>query len=834
MVTKAGSAGSQQSSQPTDAPGNGALRNTKLDSSAIDVDALRGIIGGIQKDAASLDLALLAPLRDQLEEFENDPDADWTDDPAVAVMSEAVGMMVDEQTRRLNDLAKECMGDFYDAVDGASDGRNSMIDDERQFRALSRVRDSKAFANDAPDRDVQEDDRIQMHTTRTRTTMYGARLGDVIFPTNDYPLRVVAPEDPDPNDYPGYQAAAQAAAAEANAAALQQAQAAQQPGPNGEPPQPMQPPQQVTPEDALSIKDYADAAASKMQSWVFKQFDAQHFTKKGREMLESGCKVGLGLLYGPFPDVSRKRVPRRKPVADGVEQGIAQQQQDYLDLEVQEMKTPGIEVRDPFRFFYDLTPTLEESNACYYVNFWTVRQLNDFKNTSRVVQPTVEKMLADEHPECNAKLTSAINRRSEGSGMKEAIKDRYVVVEVDKILRPETLKKVTGIEWDNEDLPLVKMWISDEGCCKFKITPLERDWRPPYYNFGIQPKDDTIYWYSVPAMGRSGQKFIDGSLNATLFNAAAAMAPIIVTNRGQVQPNNERWRLGSMVVFNNLNPDLPARDVFESVTVQSNVDGNLKMLAQALAMFDDDILYEQILSGNLAGEGMAASQLAQIVNLASVFQRRLAGYADDYAIAPLGERMVWWGNIYGDDEDMKGPHVVKAIAATQFVSKDILIQHLQALTQLATTVPDFKGFSDPYKLFRLNTNLLDIPDIDDVVYPREKALAEQQKQQQAAGGPDAVKMADIDRQRQKDQGDYELNKARLQQEGQLAIEKMNSEQRIQLLKTRQALIELATAKDVDFAKIDADIAKSTQDNVVYARLETQKMRATPSPYSAKD
>jgi len=819
MNATAGSSGAQPTSQPTDAPGNGRLRNTALDSSAIDTDALDGILASIHTDPKSLDLALLGPLRDQLEEFENDPEMDWGDDPAVQLLGKTVGGIVDEQTRRLDALAKECMDDFYDCVDASDEPRQSMIDDERQYRALSRIRDSKRYASDAADRDVQDDDRINMHTTRTRTTMYGARLGDVIFPTNDYPVRIVAPEDPKPEDYPGYAAALEKAKAE-SAASAQPPQA----GPDG---QPMPAPPPLPDEMVLSIKDYADSCAANMQAWVFKQYDAQHFTKKGRETLERGCKVGCGLMYGPFPDIDRKRVPKLKPLTEGV-------QETFLDLEVQETKTPGIEARDPFRFFYDMTPTLEESNACYYVNFWTVRQLSDFKSTPRVIVPTVEKMLADDKPKVSAKLATCVNKRAEGSGMKESIRDRYVVVEIDRILRPEKLKEVTGIEWDHDDLPLVKMWVSDEGCLKFKMTPLERDWRPPYYNFGIMPKDDTIYWYSVPTMGRSGQKFVDGSLNATLFNAAASKAPIIVTNKGQVQPNNERWRLGDMIVFNNLNPDLPASDVFASISVESNVEGNLKMLAQALAMFDDDTLYEQILSGNLSGEAIAASQLAQIVNLASVFQRRLAGYADDFLIGPITERFVWWGNIYEDDPDLKGPHVVKPIAATQFVSKDILIQHLQALTQLSTTNPSFQGFADNYKLFRLNTNLLDIPDIDDVVYPREKALENQGKLQQSQQGPEAAKMADIERQKMKDQADIELARAKLDQEGQLEIQRLNTELQLKQLAIRQAMIELATAKEVDFAKINADIAKSTQDNVVYARLETAKLAATPSPYSAKD
>jgi hypothetical protein len=862
MSANAGGAGSSGPTGPKDARGNapggsqGSISGVSPATSrstpdAIDPDALEGMLEGINKDPQSVQLVMLHPLRQQLEDMESDPDNDFSQDPRFQLLSKTVGALVDEQKRRLDNFAREELDNYYESLTAAGDARQHMIDDERQYRALTRVRDSKRFANDAPDRDIQDGVRIVAHTTRTRTTTYGARLGDMIFPTNDYPVRYEAPKDPKPEEYPGYAAAAEAAAAKANQAAAAQYQqslaAMQQPQQGQQDPNAPQlsaqrppPPPPVRPEDALPIKDYADAAASKFQEWSFEQFDRMHLRRKGRETLETGARVGLGLWYGPFPEISRKRVP--KPGQNG-----------ELEMEVQETFAPGLESRDPFRFTYDMTKTLEESNACYYMHTWTLRQLADFREYPNVITPTVDEMMEDDEPKIDGKCAEALNARSNGSGMTEALTGRWAVIEGDRIIKADKLEELLGVEWPGPDLPLVKIWFNTKGqCLKIKLTPLEHDWRPSYFNFGIMPRDDTVYWYSVPSMGRAAQKGIDGALNATLWNASLSVAPIVVKNKGQLQPQGERWRLNGMVVFDNLNPDIDPSRAITSIQIPSNVEGNLALFERFLALFDDDVFFDQIAGGNLAQEEISAAQLAMIVNLRSLMQRRMAGYVDDYLMGPFAERMLWWGSMYwqdcGGSIDMIGPHVVKPIAATAMVSKDILIQHAQAFAALSSN-PRFAGFVDDYKEFMVNASLLNVPDLNDAIYDRETALANRAKIQQGQTSPDAVKMADVQRQADRDKAEDERERIKLMIDAQTAVRKMQTDLEVQAMIERTAYIKLMTEKDVDIAVIQADMAKvgvdadtkkqlATMDATLTARLETMKIFADKqggaSPYSKED
>lgn len=258
------------------------------------------------------------------------------------------------------------------------------------------------------------------------------------------------------------------------------------------------------------------------------------------------------------------------------------------------------------------------------------------------------------------------------------------------------------------------------------------------------------------------------------------------------------------------------------------------MLDRALDLMDQDTNYEQILGGNLAGETIAASSLAQLVNLASVFQRKIARNCDNDLMGPFGERCVWFENLYGDDITVKGPHVVNGIASTQMVSKDITTQHLQALTQLLES-PDFKPMSDKYTLLKANVRMLDIPEKDGIILDRDAAMAAVAKAQAAQVDPKIEEIKSQER----------IAMAKLQQEGQIAMLEMKTRLEEKQLTLQADLVALQTKKDVDVTAIMADVRASTQDSLdkrfsdtldatLQANLERMRATETPSPYSRKD
>lgn len=726
-----------------------------------------------------------------------------------AVCVTALGISMDQLTPenidQLNKLAAELHEDWQKAVKAKRPIEDRWIDDERQFAGKKRIRGSKAYPGDAADSSSLNGEPISVHATRSRTLMCWGRLADMMLPANDFPMRVDPADDPDPNEFPTLAQAVQNAMASAQ-------QTGQQP------------------DYEAILTELSETAANEMQQRIFQILRDTKFQAHARKALYDCARIGTGILKGPFPTIKQCRK-------------FAQGSQE---LDVQETPTAGVSWVNPWLFYYDMTPSLDRSSATYEVQILSPRELSDFKRYPRVIASVVDELLAEKDPKLEGDFRTSVQRRNEYTDLREPLDGVYAMLEVHKVLGKDKLRECLGIEWEFEDLPLVHMWICNEKCVKFKLTPLERDFRVDYYNFTIMPADDTIFGYGYPYLARAAQAFADGAVNATLANAAASVAPMLLVAQGKVQPNREQWRIKGLNVFSvENNGTEPIDNFMAAVQVPSNVEQNLELLKVAQDMMDQDTLFNQLLQGNVTGEEMPASGLVSLSNISSVFQRTIASYADDNVFQPLCERLIWWVKIYDSSPEIMGDMQAKAIASTQLVSKDLALQHTQALIMMMQN-PMFAGFGDAYEAWRAFTSNIDgLPNREAIIKERDQALADQAKIQQAQQQGDPNQAAKI-------ASDERIAMARLQSEQQTAMAQQQAEllrAQVQLkvaeLTLQARLVELQTQKDVDLTKITADIQRASMDDdttrsmhvldkSIEARLEMAKLTASPSPYSAKD
>ena len=781
-----------------------------------------------QADPKSLDMALLDPLKQQLQAAQDNLPEDAPPE-MVAQISElqnAVSALSDEQISRLNKLAMELTEDWQKAVKAKRPIEDRWIDDERQFMGSPRIQGSKAYPGDAADSSNNNKDPLAIHATRSRTLMCWGRLADMMLPANDFPMRVDASDEPDPNEFPTLQQAIQDATQKFQQAQQQAQQASQQPQDGSQPPPEMPEP----PDPARILENLAEQSANAMQQEVFQMLRDAKFQSQARKALYDCARIGTGLLKGPFPTLKRCRK-------------FGQNQ----SFDIQETPTAGISWVDPWKWYYDMSPSMDRASATYEVQIMSSRELADFKNYPRALTGVIDELLAEKDPKLEGDFRMSITKRNQYTDMREPLDGVYAVLETHKIIKPDVLKDVMGIEWEYDDLPVIHMWSCNGKCIKFKLSPLERDFRLDYYNFTIMPADDTIFGFGYPYLARAAQRFADGALQATLANAAASVAPMILVAQGKVQPNREQWRIAGLNVFSVENQDGPLENFFASVSVQSNVEQNLELLKVAQDLMDQDTLFNQILQGNVSGEDMPASGIVTMANIASVFQRTIAAYGDDNVFQPLCERLIWWAKLYKgqDDPELMGDMQGKGIAATQLVSKDLALQHTQVAIQMSER-PEFAGFSDPYELYKsFMMNIDGLPNRDAIIHDRETALANQAKIQQAQQQGDPAVAAKI-------ASDEKIAQMKMQNDLQIA----QGEQQIRLLQaqtqlkvaemTLQArLVELQTQKDVDITQVSAQIQQASMDDqtkrfqtvlekTIEARLETAKLNATPSPYSKND
>lgn len=758
-----------------------------------------------QSDPKSLDLALLDPLREQLEAAQEA----GIDDPLVDALKAAVDTLVGEQITRLNALAAELTDDWQKAVKARRPITDRWIDDERQFNGKTRVRASKAYPSDAADTGLNQDE-ITVHATRSRTLMCWGRMADMMLPANDFPMRVDAADEPDPAEFPTLQQAIQEAMSKAQAGAQQ-----------GQP---------VPPPDPKEIlHDLSEQAANTMQARVFQMLRDAKFASAARQALYDCARLGTGILKGPFPTLKQTR--KFRP--------------DAQEFDLQETPTAGICRVDPWLFWYDMAPSLERASATYEVQLLSKRELADFKRYPRVITSVIDELLKEDDPQLDGEFRSEIARRNEYTDQREPLDGVYALLETHKVLDPKKLKDCMGIDWPHADMPVVHLWSVNGKCVKWKLSPLERDFRLDYYNFTIMPADDTIFGYGYPYLARAAQRFADGAVRATLNNAGASVAPMLLVAKGKVQPNREQWRVAGLNVFSIENGDQPIENFMAAVQVPSNVQQNLELLKVAQDMMDQDTLFNQLLQGNISGEEMPASGLVTLSNISSVFQRAIASYADDHVFQPLCERLIWWAKMYDGRPELMGDMQAKAIASTQLVSKDLALQHTQALIAMMQN-PMFAGFGDAYEAWKAFTSNIDgLPNRDAIIKDRDRALADQAaiQQMQQQGDPNqAAKLASDERIAMAKLQSAERQAQASHQAELLAIQ---GRLRIAELTLQARMVELQQQKDVDITKISAELQKAARDDdtrrfqavldgQIKASVETAKLNASPSPYSRLD
>lgn len=734
--------------------------------------SIQGLQALAASDPRSLDLALLDPLRQQMQA---------AGDNAPPELSAAVDALVAEQVSRLNILAKELEEDWQRAVKAKQPIEDRWIDDERQFKGEDRLDGSKAYPADAADSSKTGPQQIQIHATRSKTLNCAARLADMLLPANDFPMRVDPPDELSPEEVQRYA----------------QAMPPPQPGPDGQP----QPP----PDPKSAAQAACKQAAEKMQQKVFQLLRDCKFQAEARKAIFDCARIGVGILKGPYPTTKYKRTFG----PDG-------------SLNIEELPKAEFCRVDPWRFYYDMTPSLRQSSATYEVQILSKRELAEFKRYPRTIASTIDELLKEEDPKLEGAFRTSVTKRNLHTDLREPVDDVYAVLETHKVIDPKRLRDCLGIEWEHEDMPLLHLWSCNGKCIKFKLTPLERDFRVDYYNFTIMQADDTIFGYGYPYLARASQRGLNGGVRAMLANAAAGVAPIMLVSQGKVQPNREQWRMTGLNVFSVENQGQPLEQFFASVNVPTNVEGNLQMVKFFLDMMDDDTLFRQIMEdGGANREQMPASGMVMAANIANIFQKMIAAYADDNAFEPICERAMWWIKLYQPDETTGFDMVPKAIASTQLVAKDLALQHLQILMNVSSN-PKYAGFSDPYEEFSAFVALIDgLNNKDAIVLPRDKAMANQAaiQQQQQQGDPN--KLAEL-------QSKERIAQMQMVAEQQNLALRIQGDITVEQYRMKVALIEAATSRELDMAAlaVEADKAARSDDTQRFKAVLDAKMSAT--------
>ena len=733
-----------------------------------------------------------APIDDENDEASNKPALDAS--AIVVALGQRLHGEFKERMGQREEIEKRWLADL--------ERYNSVYDKRTEAALESRKYGSRTF----------------VPITRRICNMVEARLGDLLFPTDERNFSIEASPVPEldeamalaeklPKDQPVEQAPPQP---EPQPGQQPAPQAGPQPGPQqGAMPGAM--PQQAplnAAEVVHGIREVLDEAkrrATNMQRAIDDQLKECNYPAEARKAIHDAIKLGTGVIKGP---AIFGRVKRKWMMVDG-----------GMQLEIGEDLSPAAARVDPWNYYGDLNAT--EVNECqgHYERHRLsmtrlaalVRQGFDEEAIERIVTAGA---MAD------TSSTLSVQRVAAGtSGIQD---NNYNLIEYTGAL-PATDMVACGCEVPDDALLAydAKVWFSEAtgDVVKVALAPLESG-AQPYSVFNWQRDASCIYGFGLPYEIRDMQDGANSIFRAIQDNSGLTVGPQVVVNSGKIQPQNGVWSIEPNKIWDLIDASMPVQNVFGFFQIDSKVN-------ELLAVFNlIKALAEETGGPSLAMAGTEAPSYAQAgamgmsiaFNAASVWMRRPVKAWDDQVTTPLIGRFVDWNMEHNTDPDVKGDISVIPRGTSALLEAEGQAQRIAMLSQASESM----GIPLRRKINQLRQMAQAMRLDPDELLPNDKEVEqmEQQAQQNTPANPELerinirkMELEDHEKQRQheskieSDRG--ELRLAELASHENLSVEEAKLKYGVTLHKAAAELNERQAAREDTNKRFNAEVAVKT-------------------------
>lgn len=626
-----------------------------------------------------------------------------------------------DAVRAQRQLARAVVGELEKSRDEIVKARAQVearwVEDINQYEGESTLPASKEYATD--DNKRERDTQAKVNLTRARTNMAAARIADMLFPANDRNWDIQPPND-------RLKAALSESAAQAQVSDQPAAQPAQpdqvgqpQPAPQGMLPGGVQPAQQSTQappqSEQPSNKDRCDA----MREVIQNQLAASDYSEHGRRMIEDGCKLGVGVMKGPFTRLTQRKKFSFQRDSNGKMVAM---------LDVVEERVPQCTRVDP-RFFYpENVSHMSKCERAFELHLMSRAELKDLARQDSIDAGAVELLLM-RNPDLGA-IGKNLEQWNKHCVIKEAYKDKYAVWEMHGVLSKEELIALGMQDLDSVDMiPIAEVWFCQGEVLRVSLTVLEVDRRPPYWVWNYERADDTLYGYGVPWLYRNPQRCIDSLWLMLMHNLSTSAGPQVFIKKGIVRPMDGHYAIRGPKLWEVTDEDTDdVSKAFRAEVLPNNAPEIMDVLKLAMELGDEEISLPSIAQGNPNEAVPTAAGLIQLLNASNIVQRRCAKSMDDDVISGLIERFYVWNMLHGKDDSIKGDFAVSARGTSVLLHKDIKAQHLQITAQLINSNPRWAVYLKDGEFLR---QLFDAADVSSLLLLRTDQEAEALLQQQA-------------------------------------------------------------------------------------------------------
>jgi len=707
--------------------------------------------------------------------------------PLIEVIAAEIAAMTPGDRQRVNDVVAGICGTLGKLADDQVMKKSSVetrwIEDLRQYhgkydpkteKELADAKQSKVFAN----------------LTRPKTNAWAARIGDILFPTDDKNWALGPTPVPELSTKLSksrfearrltkratlYSMLAKTAADEEYRKTMRgrAEQTAHQALPHAQ-----------AALEAQNILDEAQSRAEAMETEIEDQLTEAKYGEKARIGIRDMCKLGTVIMKGPL---TKTRV-----------RGSWKYEEGEWRLDMIMDPRPDAQRVDPWDFFPDMNArTIDEAEFFFERHLMTKRELRKLARKPGFDRDAIRELLKG--GSTTVAPTFLQNMREITGNQNVSLENRYTVWEyhgplegheIDSIARamlpPEdAAAMIAGIGDDPLREQPVVLWFCDGR--PLKLAPHPLDSGEHIYSASCFVDDPTsIFGFGVPYLARNAQAIINAAWRLMMDNADMSVGPQVAINSNVIEPADRDWNLrGFKLWLYQQGKTLPPGSVepFQVFQTNSNLQYLLEVIKLAMAFLDEEISLPLVAQGEQGAHVETAEGRGMLMNAANVIFRDAVRSWDDRITVPMLTRAFDWNMQHSDKEHIKGDMEIKARGSSVLLVRDMQSQNLSNFLTAFGASPIYGPFVKHVDGLRelSKTMMLDSAKLVKTDDEIEAELAEQSAQQKPPT-PEEIKLLIA-----KEEGAIKLKIAQAERE--------------------TKMMDLAMRSNTTLEKINADLTK---------------------------
>lgn len=553
-------------------------------------------------------------------------------------------------------------------------------------------------------------------------------------------------------------------------------------------------------EEANAIMEAAKQAAEAMERSIDDSLTECKYNGESRKGIEDAVRLGTMVMYGPFP--ARQTSKIWLPQAGGTQV-----------LQINESIVPASMRLDPWDCFFD--PSCgndhQAGRGFFMRRMVTRKQLRQLVGLPGYDEEAIRDVLRSPPQKL---------RVAEGRVIRDMInEDAYEMWTYHGEIEPEEMEMLSSRTGD----PLTDVDFGVLVIVNDKVVGAMDSWVAdrtlPVDVYCWRKADDSPFGYGLPDELEHQQRVVNSAWRQVMDNGRTSLGGQIVIKKGMVIPQNGSYEITPNKVWLAKDELDDVRSAMTTFEFNSHLQELLAIAQAAMQFADTESSMPQIMGGEQGSAPETVGGMVMLYNNANSVLRQRVKLYDDSITRPHIGRYYDWKMANDPDPAIKGDYEIDARGSTALIERDIQNQALLNLANITNNpryIPHLREREELkaiLKAFKVNPEELLKPE-DQV-----KQEMEAQAQQGAPADPrieaakikaevDMAKLADnrevraqqsqqIEYNKQREQGEYEiamteagierdLALAKLGQDAQLTREQIAAKERLEALKIDNA------------------------------------------------